>query len=174
MDVSKEMPVKIHIQSRMHHFFQNVVYEDVPPFCATCCILGHKIGDFPKASTDIPKMPDASKLWKPKTQVQVTEHMHPHANLLPEMTVTNDAPHVHTTVNEQSHPTFNQNLELLGRVTDDIQHEAALDDNPHFSSVSDTEHPPTQNDTGATLQDLKSTFIQESEAVKVEGLDDAE
>lgn len=45
MDVLKELLPKIHIQSRTHQFFQNVIYEDVPLFCATCCILVHNIGD---------------------------------------------------------------------------------------------------------------------------------
>lgn len=62
-------------------------------------------------------------------------------------------------------PTFSQNLELLGKVSDDLQSDQVLEDNPHLSSMLDTEQPVPHSDSGTNLQDIERTFFQDSENV---------
>lgn len=40
IDVSKELPTKLHIQSRNHEFFQRVIYGDVPLFLLYMLFFG--------------------------------------------------------------------------------------------------------------------------------------
>lgn len=66
---------------------------------------------------------------------------------------------------DSKQPTSCQNLELLGRGSDDLQPSPMLDDTSHLSSVLDTEKPVLRLESGTSLRDLKRTCLMAFENV---------
>lgn len=63
LDVSQELPAKVHSRCKNNQFLQQVIYVDIPPFCSTCWVLGHKTGDCSKPSKDTALASERNQIW---------------------------------------------------------------------------------------------------------------
>lgn len=59
-------------------------------------------------------------------------------------------------------PRFSQNLELLWKVSDDLQSDHLLEETPHLLSVLDTEQHVPHYESGTNLQNIKRSFLKDS------------
>lgn len=76
INLQKPLPRRIWIGQGEEGFWQSVVYEDLPPYCAACEKIGHSVGDCgtPEATNPPPK---TKFVWRPKQMASTVKNPAP-------------------------------------------------------------------------------------------------